>query len=56
MQYPNENQAALLFPGTMRDLETVVRSVLRILEARGAKFNVPRQTRKSSIACSVATR
>ena len=41
MQYPNENQAALLFPGTMRDLETVVRSVLRILEARGAKFNVP---------------
>ena len=41
MQYPNENQVALLFPGTMRDLETVVRSVLRILEARGAKFNVP---------------
>ena len=40
MQYPNENQAALLFPGTMRDLETVVRSVLRILEARGTKFNV----------------
>ena len=41
MQFPNEIQAALLFPGTMRDLETVVRSVLRILEARGAKFNVP---------------
>lgn len=41
MQFPNEIQAALLFPGSMRDLETVVRSVLRILEARGAKFNVP---------------
>ena len=41
MQYPNEIQAALLFPGTMRDLESVVRSVLRIFEARGTKFNVP---------------
>lgn len=41
MQFPNGIQAALLFPGTMRDLESVVRSVLRIFEARGTKFNVP---------------
>ncbi len=42
MQYPNEIQAALLFDGRVEALDEIVRSFLRVEEARsGATFNIP---------------
>ena len=42
MQFPNDIQAALLFDRRVDDLESIVRTFLRIEEARsGTRFNVP---------------
>lgn len=42
MQYPNKLQSALLFDGTVADLEAMVRTFARVEEARsGARFNMP---------------
>ncbi len=41
MQFPNDIQAALLFDTRIGDLEAVVRTFLRVEEARtGARFNI----------------
>src|SRR5687768_14364297 len=45
MQYPNEVQAALLFDGRVGALDEIVRSFMRVEEARsGATFNIPEAT------------
>ena len=42
MQYPNDLQACLLFDRPIADLEAIVRSFMRVVEARsGIRFNVP---------------
>lgn len=42
MQFPNDVQAALLFDGPVGDLEEIVRTFMRVEEARtGARFNLP---------------
>lgn len=42
MQYPNDLQACLLFDRPIADLEAIVRSFMRVMEARsGIHFNLP---------------